>query len=202
MTATTQQFSEALYIFQRKNPAQAAWLREKSAEGNEFAVSLLGRLTKGEALTPNQAAALDRIVLGTAAPGAAPAPAAAKVEVAPLVASLTAAKDAGLKRPSLLTEAFKFSRAPDHGTNPGAIYVTARDTGTYLGKIIGGELLPVRECGPETRDQIVAVCADPLTAAIAYGKKYGICSCCNRELTDPDSIALGIGPVCKKKYGL
>lgn len=36
--------------------------------------------------------------------------------------------------------------------------------------------------------------------AAAYGHLYGICVCCGRDLTDEQSIANGIGPVCAKKY--
>jgi hypothetical protein len=38
--------------------------------------------------------------------------------------------------------------------------------------------------------------ADPVAAAAKYGKLSGRCSCCGRDLTDPESIALGIGPIC------
>lgn len=30
----------------------------------------------------------------------------------------------------------------------------------------------------------------------------GRCGCCSRELTDPESIAIGLGPECRKKLGL
>jgi hypothetical protein len=36
---------------------------------------------------------------------------------------------------------------------------------------------------------------------VRYGRATGNCSCCGRELTDPASIAAGIGPVCAEKYG-
>lgn len=32
-----------------------------------------------------------------------------------------------------------------------------------------------------------------------YGKCFGVCSFCGRELTNPQSIKDGIGPVCKEK---
>ena len=55
--------------------------------------------------------------------------------------------------------------------------------------------------GAEVEREIVAVAADPLNAAIAYGKKYGKCSVCARTLTDEDSINRGIGPVCAERFG-
>lgn len=36
--------------------------------------------------------------------------------------------------------------------------------------------------------------------AAEFGKLTGSCCCCGRLLTDPESIADGIGPVCKGKY--
>ncbi|MFI6485267.1 DUF6011 domain-containing protein [Nonomuraea sp. NPDC050663] len=36
--------------------------------------------------------------------------------------------------------------------------------------------------------------------AAAWGKQTGYCICCYALLTDPKSVALGIGPVCRKKY--
>jgi hypothetical protein len=36
--------------------------------------------------------------------------------------------------------------------------------------------------------------------AIAYAKVTGKCGICNTKLTDPKSIAAGLGPVCAKKF--
>ena len=38
-----------------------------------------------------------------------------------------------------------------------------------------------------------------LEQARQYGKIYGVCCRCGRTLTDEDSIAAGIGPVCASK---
>lgn len=38
-------------------------------------------------------------------------------------------------------------------------------------------------------------------AVLAYAKATGKCGVCHTKLTDPKSIAAGIGPVCAKKYG-
>ena len=43
--------------------------------------------------------------------------------------------------------------------------------------------------------------ADPASAAKADGIMTGRCSCCGRPLTDPTSIAIGIGPICLDKAG-
>jgi hypothetical protein len=42
--------------------------------------------------------------------------------------------------------------------------------------------------------------ADPQGAAAEDGLRTGRCSCCGRELTDPVSIAMGIGPICANKF--
>lgn len=36
--------------------------------------------------------------------------------------------------------------------------------------------------------------------AADYGHTTGVCCCCGRDLTNPDSIAAGIGPVCASKF--
>lgn len=41
----------------------------------------------------------------------------------------------------------------------------------------------------------------PLEAAKRYGRELGACPKCRRTLTNPSSIAAGIGPVCATKYG-
>lgn len=40
----------------------------------------------------------------------------------------------------------------------------------------------------------------PLEAAKRYGRELGTCPKCRRTLTNPASIAAGIGPVCQSKY--
>ncbi|MEU7911406.1 DUF6011 domain-containing protein [Microbispora bryophytorum] len=44
--------------------------------------------------------------------------------------------------------------------------------------------------------------ADRITEddASGFGKQYGICAICFRLLSDLESVRLGIGPVCRKKY--
>ena len=42
---------------------------------------------------------------------------------------------------------------------------------------------------------------NPLAAARKYGKLAGRCCSCGLDLTDPQSIAAGIGPICARKFG-
>lgn len=55
-----------------------------------------------------------------------------------------------------------------------------------------------------TADRVNAVLrefeANPLGTAQKYGKESGRCCSCGRDLTDPDSIAAGIGPICATKF--
>ena len=46
------------------------------------------------------------------------------------------------------------------------------------------------------------VAANPTHYAKVFGQETGQCSCCGKQLTVKESIALGIGPICKVKFGL
>jgi len=69
----------------------------------------------------------------------------------------------------------------------------------YLGKITPHQA--DSRLADDAKDAIIGISKDPLTAAIMHGKLTGNCSCCGQELTDPNSIEAGIGPVCARKYG-
>lgn len=114
---------------------------------------------------------------------------------------LRSAMDKGLKNPKLRTENLVFSLGKSNSKNPGAVYVVSKTDELYLGKItLEGQFVPVKACTDEMKNSFALVANDPLTAAKAYGQKFGICSCCGRELTDAQSVADGIGPICKEKF--
>ena len=69
----------------------------------------------------------------------------------------------------------------------------------YLGKVTRSAL--DSRLSDDVKEVILSASSDPLTAAIRYGKVSGECSCCGRELTDPQSIEQGIGPICARKFG-
>lgn len=52
----------------------------------------------------------------------------------------------------------------------------------------------------DTLARLAAVAADPAGEAIRYGRLTGRCSCCSRPLSDPESVAAGIGPICSSKW--
>lgn len=70
----------------------------------------------------------------------------------------------------------------------------------YLGKVTPRRL--DSRLTDDVKAVIMEAANDPLTAAIRYGRETGACSCCGRDLTNPDSIAAGIGPICREKFGL
>lgn len=95
----------------------------------------------------------------------------------------------------------KISLAPAGGRNAGHLYVKLNDD--YQGKIDPeGKFFAIRDADPKIATELVGIAADPLAKAVLYGRKTGNCSCCGRELTNALSIELGIGPICRDKWGL
>lgn len=184
------------------NPAAAAWLASNS--GN-FAASLSQSLTKYGSLTDNQLAAVLRCAAADIDRKAAAeqrAAAAPTLEIGKIEEAFQTAKDKGIKRPKMRLDTFVFSPAPESGKNAGAIYVKAKDEeGTYLGKIMAGKFLRSRDCDQERESAVLAAAADPESAAVAYGRRFGACSLCGRTLTVGESIDRGIGPICAETFG-
>jgi len=73
--------------------------------------------------------------------------------------------------------------------------------GEYLGKIVEGRFVATRACTPADIEALKVAAADPLVAAVAYGRTTSSCSCCGLTLTNALSIELGIGPICRSKWG-
>lgn len=118
-----------------------------------------------------------------------------------MLQAFAAASKSGLRNPKFRVGNYAFSPAKPGSTNAGCIYVK-RD-GVYVGRIApAGGFFASRDAAPEDRGQIEAICADPLAAAVLHGQQTGRCSCCGLELTNAESIRLGIGPICREKWGL
>ena len=111
------------------------------------------------------------------------------------------AHNKGLKTPKYRADGLVLSMAPMTGRNPGAIYVKDADTYDYLGKVVKATFYPTRECKEHHKDALYAIAENPLEAAIKYGRLTGNCACCGRTLTDKNSVAAGIGPICAEKFG-
>ena len=184
------------------NPAAYEWL---SNTRGDFAASLSQALTKYGSLTEKQLAAVLKCAaadLDRKAAAEQRAAAAPELDISRIELTFQTAKDKGIKRPKLRLDTFTFSPAPDSGKNAGAIYVKAKDEdGTYLGKIMQGRFLASRDCAADQQAAVIAAASDPAAAAIAYGRRFGACSICGRELTVGESIDRGIGPICADKFG-
>ncbi len=132
----------------------------------------------------------------------APAP---SDEFAPLFACFEAARSTGAKRMSLRLDGVTIKPSRDGAS----LWVTSQtevEEGNYglqpryLGKVTPAG--PDRRLSADVVEVLRSAAADPLSAAVRYGRATGSCSCCGRELTVKASIEAGIGPVCAEKYGL
>lgn len=175
-----------------------AWI-----DGNDyhFAKAMRDAVEKYGNLTLNQKAACERSIEKLAASKAA---AVDRKENAPVVEmthidAAFARASARLKKPRLTIANISFAPAPASGSNAGAIYV--KSGSQYLGKISGGKFVTVRDTTAEQRAKVLEVAADPKAAAIAHGRVSGRCAICSRVLTDANSVAAGIGPICAEGFG-
>lgn len=188
-----------------EHPAEAEWLRKAGLRGFNFAVSMEDAVAQYGSLTEKQLAAVRSCMAKDAERNAARESDAKAREVAVagtngIIEALTKATRGGHKAPKLRTRVANFSLAKPHSANAGCVYVVTADD-LYLGKITpDGVFKPSRDCSDEQKAGVAEVAADALNAAIEYGKQVGRCSCCGRELTDPESIAKGIGPICEAGF--
>lgn len=70
---------------------------------------------------------------------------------------------------------------------------------TFVKQQAGSDYYPVR--GPRAAAVLASVAQDPRAASLRYGVELGSCGVCGRELTDAESRAAGIGPVCASRTG-
>jgi len=213
--------------FKAAYPAEWAWIEDrvkweltKATGGQDFGQNLRAAVVKYGELTEGRLAAvrtnLAKRAAALEAAGQRVAP-AAKIAVERIEEAFATARASGFKKKLTLRlavtkpgpvvdgvetvalkHAFVFNPAPATGKNPGAIYV--KEGQEYLGKIVAGAFRCVATCGDERRDDVVAAAGDPAQAAIAYGKTVGECAICGAELTNKESIARGIGPICAERY--
>jgi len=172
------------------------------ASWHSFAATMLEAYEKWDGLTEKQTAAawaaIKKVEAKQKERQSERAKKSGAVDIEAIDSLFKTAQSRGLKRPKFVTERLQISLAPSTGVNAGAIYV--KDRGEYVGKIVGGKFLARREAPADILELLRTIAADPKEAAIAYGKATGVCACCGRELTDPASIAAGIGPICESKW--
>lgn len=189
--------------FKVYQPQVWEWLERNKGS---FAESLKARLQQVGSLSKGQLDAVHNIIIRDQQKAAEKA-AAPAVEEKPsigdgavkIIQVFKRAREQGLKKPSIRTEHFDLAFAPEHGRNPGWLYVTNAHDCKYRGKI-DPEGRYHGDMQGEELESLKALMADPLEEAIRFGKQFGICSCCGRELSNPESVELGIGPICRSKF--
>lgn len=199
--------------FEERFPGAVGWMKPAAARGFSFAADMLAKVHRGERLTENMLAAIQRCMKQDAERAEQRAQDQLQsqlrsepvntVNLQAVEQAFSRALGAGIQYPKLTLDGFTLSPAKAGGQNAGAIYVKAGrgPDGTYLGKVLGGAFLPARGCSDDTKVKVLAAMADPLASAVAYGKKFGKCAVCNRDLTDQESIDRGIGPICASRMG-
>lgn len=88
---------------------------------------------------------------------------------------------------------------PGHYVINGVHYQVKQSKLTKFSYVMkGGSYLGAKS--PEAKAILAEVVANGKAHAIAYAKVTSKCGICNTKLTDPKSIAAGIGPVCAEKF--
>jgi hypothetical protein len=180
-------------------PEDFSWIVTKSATFG-FAASMYESLQKYGSLTEKQHATVERLRKEDAERAARiqrtkdiMKTRVSEVDVTRVQAAFDKAIESGISEPTLRLADFKLK------WERGVIYVRRNDR--YIGKIIAGQFHPTQACTEDDIAALKAVCADPHAAAVAYGHLTSSCSCCGRELTNPLSVKLGIGPICRGRFG-
>jgi len=72
---------------------------------------------------------------------------------------------------------------------------------TFVTEIFGGGAIKAIR-GLEVRNEVLAGIANDPKALARFGQELGSCGKCGRVLTDEESRAIGIGPVCREQLGM
>lgn len=188
-------------VFNSENPGLVDWMRANL--WSDFIRQMLTAYSEHGGLTEGQL----RAILSTRAKQAAKRAEkqaeienkSATVDLSPIHAMFDKARANGLSKLAYRADGLILKPAKSTSKNAGAIYVTDED-GEYLGKVMGVKFIATNASRPEDAATLLRIAENPAEVAKAYGIRTGICSCCGRELTDPSSIAAGIGPVCATKW--
>lgn len=131
------------------------------------------------------------------------------VDLSGLKRMFDSAKAAGLKYPSITLTLksgveVKVSVAGDKSKHKGSVMIASSGFGRgnpYYGRVTDGMLYAGRDLTPEVEGLLVDLAHDPKGTAARMGKMTGNCCCCRRKLDHEDSVALGYGSTCAKKFG-
>jgi hypothetical protein len=146
-----------------------------------------GLLTKAEA--SRQIDRVKAIISAQTIAAAAPAIVAAPVAPAPV--------EAPARRPFPVVEPGRY--AVEHDGVLRFYNVTRGRTGrTFVRRYMSDTLVDIRM--GEVMAVLFKIESDPVEAAMTFAAEQTRCFRCGRMLTDPESIALGIGPDCAGKH--
>jgi hypothetical protein len=126
-------------------------------------------------------------------------------------------RDAGNLISQLLTQPFKPKGEGVPASIPDARYAFMNDEGNpvffrvktsktngvrYVDRVLGspGDFRYVKMSKTAIARCINKIKDDPALYSMMFGVMVGYCGVCGSPLTDPNSIAMGIGPVCAVKY--
>ena len=192
---------KAAVKFLADNPALDAWFLKK-VPSFDFAKSLYDSLIKYGSLTENQLATVEKMIAKDSKWEADRNEAShvADLDMTGLV-EIFANASQHLKSPRLHIDDLVFTKAPSTGKNAGYLYAKFQDE--YAGKISpDGSFMKAWGCSEETVNKIKAISKDPMAAAQAHGHDTGNCSACGRLLTNELSVQIGIGPICRGRWGI
>jgi hypothetical protein len=198
-----------------EHKAEVDWLQAAAARQERrdrpwtFPGELLAKLSQYGSLTDGQLASVRRLMLKDeeratqrqAEKAAAPTVDVSKIEQAFAKVREAAREDGeGVKWLKVFVGDIKFLDAPASNGYAAAILVRKGDQ--KLGAIRGGKWERNRfQCDDATDKEVIEAIADPAGVARAWGQRTGTCCICARELTNADSRAAGIGPICAEKWG-
>lgn len=187
--------------FDAAYPGLREWMAAQT--WSTFLQDMLAKIVTPYGLSERQIAAImstrDKCSARKAEKVAQKLAAAPVVDLATIESMFDKARAAGLRKLAYRARGLVISPAKENSRNPGAIYVKTRG-GDYLGKVQGGRFQATFSASDEHKAALQAIAKDPAGEAIAYGKETRECSCCGRELSDPESVRLGIGPICRDKW--
>lgn len=168
---------------------------------SDFAQSLVRQFTQRGTLSDKQWAAARSMVAKVSAKQAAPeAPRPSNDVQVPRLARLF--QPNGFSR-------FSYGRLSFSRKNDGSCVwikwddalVGRLDLCDWTAKLFAARIRNVSQTVEALRALLAEIEADPRAAAAHDGLLTGRCGCCGRELTDPTSIEIGIGPICRERLG-
>lgn len=176
------------------NRSEAIQFLRTQAATSSFFQSLLDQFQRKGMLSDRQMDCVYRAL----EKAKAPKPQAQEADLTAIHQMFDTARSNGLKKLAYRANGLTIKPAAATGRNPGALYVFANDQ--YIGKVVDKGFFPTREATDDQKGELTVIAKDPLEVARLWGMKTGECSCCGRELTNEESVTLGIGPICRKKW--